>query len=96
MNNLAIDCGKELYELGYFPQAVKDNKSIEEVYNMVLKKYLDIRTCPLCGGDNGCRHNKECWCHSVTIPKELLDRVPDDKKGRTCVCKSCVDKFNKG
>lgn len=94
VNNLAIDCGKELYESGYFPQAVKDNKSIEEVYNEVVKKYLEIRTCPLCGKDNNCRQSKECWCHSATIPKELLDKVPEDKKGKACICKSCVDKYN--
>lgn len=40
VNNLAIDCGKQLYDIGYFPQAVNDNKSIEEVYNEVIEKYF--------------------------------------------------------
>lgn len=95
VNNLAIDCGKELYDLGYFPQAVKDNKPIEEIYNEVIKKYLEIRTCPLCGKDNGCTHNKDCWCFSTTIPKGIFDLLPEDKKGKACICKSCVDKYKK-
>lgn len=93
VNNLAIDCGKEFYEVGYFPQAVNDNKTIEEVYNEVMIRYLEIRTCPLCGKNNDCRHSKECWCHSVTIPKSLTEMIPEDKKGKVCICKSCVDKF---
>lgn len=94
VNNLAIDCGKELHELGYFPQAVMEKKSIEEVYNEVIKKYLDIRTCPICGEDNGCRHNRECWCHSAIVPKGLIEMVPEDKKGKACICKSCVENYN--
>jgi len=35
VNNLAIDWGKKLYNIGYFPQAVNENKSIEKVYNEV-------------------------------------------------------------
>lgn len=92
VNNIAIDCGKAFYELGYFPQAAKNNKPIEEVYNEVLKRYLDKITCPICGKDNNCKHSKECWCHNVTIPKSLLDTIPEDKKGKACICKSCVEK----
>lgn len=38
VNNLAIDCEKEFYKVGYFPQAVNDNKTIEEVYNEVMRR----------------------------------------------------------
>lgn len=93
VNNIAIDCGKELCNLGYFPQAAKKNKPIDEIYDEVIGKYLEIRTCPLCGKDNGCTHNKDCWCFSTTIPKGIFDLLPEDKKGKACICKSCVDKY---
>ncbi len=55
------------------------------------------KTCPICGQDNNCQHGKsDCWCTKVKIPKGLLDLVPDDKKGKACICKSCVEKYNKG
>ena len=94
-NNLAIDIGEDLFKSGYFIEAAKRNAPIEEIYNDVMMKYRDIRTCPLCGNDNNCKDNKECWCYRVTIPKELLDRIPEDKKGKACVCKTCIDNFNK-
>lgn len=54
----------------------------------------DIRTCPICGEDNGCKNSKECWCHSVIIPKALIEMVPEEKKGKACICKSCVENYN--
>lgn len=54
----------------------------------------EMRTCPICGEDNGCMLSKDCWCHDVQVPRELLDTLPDDKKGLECICKSCIDKYN--
>jgi hypothetical protein len=53
------------------------------------------RTCPLCGIDNNCAHGEGgCWCETVVVPKHVLDRVPDDKKGKACICKACVEKYS--
>lgn len=93
VNKLAIDMGKELFESGYFDNAIKQNKSIEVIYKEVIGKYLDSRTCPICGEDNGCRLSMDCWCHDVKVPKELLDRLSDDKKGLACICIACIDKY---
>ena len=61
---------------------------------MILKQ--PERICPLCGEDNNCQHGqKECWCSSVKFPKHILDMVPDDKKRKACICKSCFEKYNK-
>ncbi len=50
--------------------------------------------CPLCGQDNNCQcHEKECWCYHIEIPKELLELVPEGKKGKSCICKSCIEKY---
>jgi len=53
------------------------------------------KICPLCGQHNNCKHGEGgCWCEAVKIPKQLLDLIPDDKKGKVCVCKACIDKYN--
>lgn len=55
---------------------------------------LEERTCPLCGNDNNCQHvQNDCWCNNVVVPKHIMDMIPDDKKGKACVCKSCVEKY---
>jgi hypothetical protein len=52
------------------------------------------RTCPLCGKDNNCQHNAEsCWCATVTFPKHVLDMIPEEKKGKACICKECLEKY---
>ncbi len=53
------------------------------------------RTCPICGMDNQCQHGEAtCWCTTAVIPKHVLDMVPDELKGKACVCKSCVEKYS--
>ena len=52
--------------------------------------------CPVCGGPNDCAvasgtfGSAPCWCASVHIARELLDRLPDAQRGRTCVCRGCI------
>ena len=49
--------------------------------------------CPLCGRDNQCgmaQDAETCWCSGVTIPAEVLERVPADAAGRVCVCPECA------
>lgn len=54
------------------------------------------RVCPLCGEDNNCQHGQgNCWCESLEFPKGLLDMIPDDKKGKACICRSCLEKYKK-
>lgn len=58
---------------------------------------IDDKICPLCGKPNNCRVDSgDCWCMEVSVPKELLEKVPEDKKNKACICKSCIDKYNKG
>ena len=52
--------------------------------------------CPLCGRENDCRQASSdaykglCWCERVTFPDELMQRLPEEARGRACVCRSCV------
>ncbi len=54
------------------------------------------KQCPLCGKDNKCKTGGDpCWCFHVKVPKELLDKIPPEKRGKSCVCLECIEKFNK-
>lgn len=59
-------------------------------------KPLPNTTCPLCGGPNGCApaaggsFDMPCWCVDVTIDPAALARVPEDKRGRACLCRACA------
>ncbi len=54
--------------------------------------------CPLCGGKNGCavaggEDPYSCWCMTTDVPEALLEMVPEEVKGKSCVCKKCVEKY---
>jgi hypothetical protein len=53
---------------------------------------LDTRTCPLCGGPNGCgmkTGNGACWCSEATIARNVLTRVPAELQRKVCICQAC-------
>ncbi len=53
------------------------------------------KTCPLCGKDNLCKHGEStCWCTRTVVPKHVIDLVPEDKKGKACICQACVEKYS--
>jgi hypothetical protein len=59
----------------------------------------DAGVCPLCGEPNKCAmkidpNATECWCDSIIIPQELLDKLPVKSIGKDCICKNCVESFN--
>jgi hypothetical protein len=56
--------------------------------------------CPLCGGENDCAAESaeaelDCWCFRASIPAELLKRVPEPFLGVSCICRHCVEQFQK-
>jgi len=54
------------------------------------------QTCPICGEPNACAlvacgtMDAPCWCRSVVFPAELLAQVPEDLRGRRCICARCA------
>ncbi|MCB1303260.1 MAG: cysteine-rich CWC family protein [Leptospiraceae bacterium] len=32
----------------------------------------------------------DCWCFAVSIPPELMEAIPDDQKGKACLCRECI------
>lgn len=68
--------------------------------NHSTQKSLNIAICPLCGEPNKCAmaadpNATECWCESVVFPKELLDKVPANAARKTCVCRKCLENYQK-
>ncbi|MFM7100822.1 MAG: cysteine-rich CWC family protein [Verrucomicrobiota bacterium] len=63
---------------------------------------LEAGRCPLCGRANGCRMagggawKGPCWCEVVEMPDALLARIPEEARGRACVCHACVAEFRAG
>lgn len=52
--------------------------------------------CPICGQPNNCQHDEgNCWCEKVVIPSYIIEMVPEDKRGKACICKSCVEKYTR-
>ncbi|MEM8737851.1 MAG: cysteine-rich CWC family protein [Planctomycetota bacterium] len=62
---------------------------------MELPLPIAAHRCPLCGAANRCMiaagsDPKGCWCMSVTVPPELLERLPPGTPGKSCICEACV------
>lgn len=53
--------------------------------------------CPLCQNENQCKVNDEvslCWCMTVAIDENVLKHVPENLKGKQCICFACVEKLS--
>ncbi|MGQ0655092.1 MAG: cysteine-rich CWC family protein [Betaproteobacteria bacterium] len=52
--------------------------------------------CPVCGASNQCavaatgRFDTPCWCKNVTFSTNALVRVPEEKRGKACLCPRCA------
>lgn len=81
-----------LEHLVYIGEASKIEKGGILLYNLIDGR--DI--CPICGKRNNCQRNEEeCWCYNMEIPTYILELVPEDKKGKACICKACIEKYSK-
>lgn len=53
----------------------------------------DPAKCPICVHDNECgmlKGAKECWCFFTSIRPETIERIPDEARGQTCICRTCA------
>jgi hypothetical protein len=60
---------------------------------------LEPTRCPLCGQVNQCAMEAErtsgvkqppCWCTDLKFDRELLEQLPDQALGKTCICPACA------
>lgn len=61
---------------------------------------VDTTRCPLCNKVNAClpamgNCSDNCWCMTANIPRELLKQIPEEKRNLACVCKACIENFQK-
>lgn len=62
---------------------------------------FDPACCPLCGQPNECQlcttaaYKGPCWCEQLSIPEELLARVPPEQRNQACICRRCVMDFHR-
>ncbi len=58
--------------------------------------------CPICGQPNRCGEKstingvglQKCWCAYETFPKDIFQKVPEEKQHKACICKKCHNQFN--
>ncbi|MFC0395063.1 cysteine-rich CWC family protein [Paenibacillus mendelii] len=62
------------------------------MYRLMTKTiYIDEQHCPLCGLKNACSGKTgDCWCFHTKIPAELIKRIPEEMRGKVCICRTCV------
>lgn len=53
---------------------------------------IDDSICPLCEQSNRCdvKASQGCWCMNTAVPEALLAQVPEQLKGKSCVCNACI------
>ncbi|MEH6939966.1 cysteine-rich CWC family protein [Bacillus sp. JJ664] len=56
---------------------------------------MAIKICPMCGNENKCSSGKTCWCNDEYFPREIFNQISPEEVRRSCICKSCLDKYKK-
>ena len=60
---------------------------------------IDPTPCPICKSPNACGieraritgdHTERCWCFDTVMSEDVLEQVPDEAKGVSCVCAKCA------
>ena len=68
---------------------------------MNLLDFPNPARCQLCGEPNHCQlcspaaYKGQCWCAQGEVPPELLARVPENFRHRACICRKCVEQFQR-
>lgn len=65
-------------------------------FNTHMKDFLDEKICPLCRRGNRCQaEGRTCWCFDLSIPKELIEMIPERLRNKACICEYCVTEFQR-
>ena len=57
----------------------------------------DTAKCPLCGKPNECavaagRDPESCWCMTATMTPSALASIPNEARGKVCICVRCASR----
>ena len=57
---------------------------------------IDDSICPLCQQSNRCdvKASTGCWCMTTTVPAELLAKIPETLKNKSCICQGCIEDYH--
>ncbi|MFT4925776.1 MAG: hypothetical protein ACI8WB_001871 [Phenylobacterium sp.] len=70
--------------------------------NHAMKNSIDESKCPLCGEVNLCamvaaeiagKKAETCWCIGADFTPDIIAGVPEQAKGKSCICQRCVTKL---
>ncbi|MDG1583324.1 cysteine-rich CWC family protein [Pseudomonas sp. GOM6] len=56
----------------------------------------DAERCPRCGQLNQCAQAsspqpvQDCWCFHRPIPRQLIEELPAEQRGKSCLCPHCA------
>lgn len=60
---------------------------------------IDPTRCPLCEEPNACDMEvakatgtkaQRCWCMDAVFTPTVMEQVPDEAKGKACICAKCA------
>ena len=57
---------------------------------------INKKLCPFCKQENLCEAhipNNNCWCNTISVPKDLRELIPDELKMKACICQNCVEAY---
>lgn len=62
---------------------------------------IDASLCPLCNQPNACAmaaglRAADCWCMAAPVSRAALDRVPQEQRGKRCICPRCARELPAG
>ncbi|HBI04364.1 MAG TPA: hypothetical protein DDY49_10105 [Paenibacillaceae bacterium] len=54
----------------------------------------------MCGNDNQCgneagKPHGTCWCDTAGFPEGIFQLIPDEQRGKSCICPDCLNKYKK-
>ena len=62
---------------------------------MPIHPAIDSNRCPLCGQPNQCAIGaglppESCWCMQTPVSPDALAQLPDEARGKACICPVCA------
>ncbi|HEX8588593.1 cysteine-rich CWC family protein [Pseudomonas sp.] len=57
---------------------------------------INTSLCPVCGARNRCTLadprtvDQACWCFTAAINPEVLAALPEEVRGKACLCPRCA------
>ncbi|WP_390904827.1 cysteine-rich CWC family protein [Vibrio rarus] len=60
-----------------------------------MNNNINEQRCPFCQELNACTAKSlmPCWCQNIHIPAELLQLLPTQFQGKSCICLSCITAY---